>query len=285
VISVTTTGSFSLTNDINKGGNLSSQTISGTYTVDASGRAILTVPAQGVLAGIYLVSPNQGFVLTTSNSVESGFVEPQTGGPFTISSVTGTFFFGTTNQVDQNVSDNSGFATFDGAGNVTGTSDNASIGSTPTTPNLNPGQTFTNTDVVTNGTGTPGRGTVSMGGTLNLIFYIISPSKAVLLGAQTGNAYPAISVAESALAPVTVVMKNIAYNPKSITIPAGTTVTWDNQDFELGAPHSATANDGSFDTGVFIPGQEASIKFSKSGTIPYFCTVHGQSMSGTIIVQ
>lgn len=148
-------------------------------------------------AVIYLVGSNQGFLVTAGGEVGAGFVEGQTGGPsFTNASLSGPFFFGTTGQVDQNVGDNSGVASFDGVSTVTGTSDNASIGSTPTTPNLNPAQTFTNTYAVTNGTGTPGRGTVSQGGTVNLIFYIISPSKAVLMGAQSTNTNPAITIGE-----------------------------------------------------------------------------------------
>jgi hypothetical protein len=191
VVSVTTPGSFSLTEDVNKGGTLSTPTLSGTYAVDASGRVIVTAtspPPGGILAAVYLVSPNQGFVLSPSNSVESGFVESQTGSPFTNASLKATFFFGTTNQVEQNVSDNSGVATFNGAGAVTGTSDSASTGG------LSPGQAFSDTYSVTNGTGTPGRGTIIGTGT-NLIFYIVSPTKAVLMDAST-NTNPALTIGE-----------------------------------------------------------------------------------------
>jgi hypothetical protein len=198
VVSVTTPGSFSFTNDNNKGGTVSSQTVPGTYTVDASGRALLTPTATpGVpLVAVYLVSPNQGFVLTTTKSVETGFSEQQAAGPFTNASLNGTFFGGTTNQVDQNVTDNSGSTNYDGAGSATGMGDNATIGPTPTAPNLDPGHSFSLTYSVTNGMNTPGRGTIPIGGALNLIFYIVSPSKVIIMGAPMGNAYPSITIAE-----------------------------------------------------------------------------------------
>ena len=71
------------------------------------------------------------------------------------------------------------------------------------------------------------------------------------------------------------------YAPESVTINVGDTVTWNN---DGAAQHSATADDGSFDTGVFNGGQSRSETFTTAGTIPYFCTVHGQAQSGTIKV-
>jgi plastocyanin len=71
------------------------------------------------------------------------------------------------------------------------------------------------------------------------------------------------------------------YSPASVTISIGDTVTWANNGQ---AQHSATANNGSFDTGVFGPGSSRSETFNRAGTFSYFCTVHGQSQSGTVRV-
>jgi plastocyanin len=71
------------------------------------------------------------------------------------------------------------------------------------------------------------------------------------------------------------------YSPATVTINVGDTVTWTNNG---AAPHSATADDGSFDTGVFTGGQSRSETFTTAGDVPYFCTVHGQAQSGTIKV-
>ncbi len=72
------------------------------------------------------------------------------------------------------------------------------------------------------------------------------------------------------------------YSPATVTINVGDTVTWQN---DGAADHSATADDGSFDTGVFRGGQSRSETFSSAGTIPYFCTVHGQAQSGKVVVR
>jgi plastocyanin len=71
------------------------------------------------------------------------------------------------------------------------------------------------------------------------------------------------------------------YAPETVTINVGDTVTWNN---DGAAEHSATADDGSFDTGTFPGGQSRSETFTSAGTIPYFCTVHGQAQSGTVRV-
>jgi plastocyanin len=71
------------------------------------------------------------------------------------------------------------------------------------------------------------------------------------------------------------------YSPASVSIAVGDTVTWRNNGQ---AQHSATANDGSFDTGVFGPGSSRSETFTRAGTFSYYCTVHGQAQSGTVRV-
>jgi plastocyanin len=71
------------------------------------------------------------------------------------------------------------------------------------------------------------------------------------------------------------------YSPASVSIGVGDTVTWANNGQ---AQHSATADNGSFDTGVFGPGVRRSNTFTQAGTFSYYCTVHGQAQSGTVRV-
>ncbi len=71
------------------------------------------------------------------------------------------------------------------------------------------------------------------------------------------------------------------FSPRTVSIAVGDTVTWRN---DGQAPHSATADNGSFDTGVFNAGQSRSHTFSSAGTFSYFCTVHGAAQSGTVRV-
>lgn len=71
-----------------------------------------------------------------------------------------------------------------------------------------------------------------------------------------------------------------AYEPDPVTIEAGGKVIWTNRD---AAPHTATADDGSFDTGTLEEGKLKSESFKQPGTFPYFCEIH-PDMRGTIEV-
>lgn len=79
----------------------------------------------------------------------------------------------------------------------------------------------------------------------------------------------------------TVTIQNFAFTPATITIKSGDQITWTNQD-SMG--HSATADDGSFDTGILGQNSTKTITFSKPGTFLYHCSVH-PNMKATIIVQ
>ena len=90
-----------------------------------------------------------------------------------------------------------------------------------------------------------------------------------------------------------VAIANFAFSPQTLTVPAGTTVTWTNND---GAPHTVTSTDGpstsaqttgAFDSGNLGSGQTFSFTFDKAGTFYYDCTLHAAqaSMHGTVVVQ
>jgi amicyanin len=70
------------------------------------------------------------------------------------------------------------------------------------------------------------------------------------------------------------------FNPATLTVAAGTSVTWTNQDEE---PHTIAAKDGSFHS----PGMDAhgsySFTFTTPGTYDYICSIH-PFMTGTVVV-
>jgi plastocyanin len=70
------------------------------------------------------------------------------------------------------------------------------------------------------------------------------------------------------------------YGPDPVTVQVGGKVTWQNEDT---APHTATADDGSFDTGTIERGKIKSETFKQAGTYPYFCEIH-PTMHGTVEV-
>jgi plastocyanin len=73
---------------------------------------------------------------------------------------------------------------------------------------------------------------------------------------------------------------DFAFEPATVEIPVGATVTWTNSG---GAPHTATANDGAFNSGTLQPGGTFSHTFAAAGSFSYFCEIHPQ-MTGTVTV-
>ena len=80
---------------------------------------------------------------------------------------------------------------------------------------------------------------------------------------------------------ITIDIKSFKYNAADVTISVGDTIVWVNQD---GAPHTATARDGSFNTGTLKKGKSGEITFTSAGTFEYFCKFH-KNMVGRIVVN
>ena len=78
-----------------------------------------------------------------------------------------------------------------------------------------------------------------------------------------------------------VTIANFAFGPASLSVAAGTTVTWTNDDT---AAHTATADDGSFDSSSIAPGATFSQAFDTAGTFAYHCSIH-PNMTATIEVD
>ena len=71
-----------------------------------------------------------------------------------------------------------------------------------------------------------------------------------------------------------------AYQPDPVVVAVGGKVIWKNED---SAPHTASADDGSFDTGTLDKGKLKSVTFKDAGSFPYFCEIH-PTMHGTVEV-
>ena len=74
---------------------------------------------------------------------------------------------------------------------------------------------------------------------------------------------------------------NFSFGPGTLTVPAGTTVTWINRD---DIPHTVVSTEGVFKSKVLDTDEKFSFTFSKAGTYPYFCSIHPK-MTGKVIVQ
>jgi plastocyanin len=79
----------------------------------------------------------------------------------------------------------------------------------------------------------------------------------------------------------TVIMDAVAFQPATITVNAGDTVVWTNKD---AFPHTATAQDKSFDSGEIGVAKSWKLVARKKGTFAYICTYH-PTMKGTLVVK
>ena len=85
----------------------------------------------------------------------------------------------------------------------------------------------------------------------------------------------------AAASPATVEIDNFAFTPADLTINAGTTVTWKNED---DSPHRVGDKNGTFKSAALDTDDTFSHTFAAPGEYPYICTIHPY-MAGKIIVN
>jgi plastocyanin len=78
-------------------------------------------------------------------------------------------------------------------------------------------------------------------------------------------------------------MSRMSFQPGTRTVKVGTAVKWTNSVID-GINHTATASDGTFDSGILQPGQPFEFTFTKAGSYAYICSLHPEQMRATIRV-
>ena len=76
-------------------------------------------------------------------------------------------------------------------------------------------------------------------------------------------------------------MQNFAFSPSSVTVSAGTKVTWANED---SSPHTIVSDNGTFASQPISKGESYSFTFPEKGTFAYYCSIH-PSMKAVVIVE
>jgi plastocyanin len=89
------------------------------------------------------------------------------------------------------------------------------------------------------------------------------------------------AVVAAAASPATVQIDNFAFAPATLTVTAGTTVTWKNED---DSPHRIGDKDGTFKSAALDTDDTFSHTFAAPGEYPYICTIHPY-MVGKIVVK
>jgi plastocyanin len=76
-------------------------------------------------------------------------------------------------------------------------------------------------------------------------------------------------------------IQGMAFSPSTITVNAGTTITWTNKD---AVSHTVTSSSGLFNSGNISTNVTYSFKFSTAGSYSYYCAIH-PSMTATVVVN
>ncbi len=88
--------------------------------------------------------------------------------------------------------------------------------------------------------------------------------------------------ADNTPAPVEIRIDNFSFGPASVTVPAGTEITWVNRD---DIPHTVTSDDKTtFKSHPLDTDEKFTFKFDKPGTYTYFCSIHPK-MTAKVVVQ
>lgn len=90
------------------------------------------------------------------------------------------------------------------------------------------------------------------------------------------------STPDKPVATNTVSIKNFVFDPASITVKVGTTVTWANADQD---PHTVTSDgkSGPLNSKPLNQGDTYQYTFTQAGTFSYLCTIH-PFMTATVTV-
>ena len=184
-------GSISANTDSNNGGSIApNASASGTYSVASNGRA-QTTGIGNQLAVIYLVSPNQGFVIGQDSAASLGVLEPQTfAGPYTAASFNSYFTFGppaagSPLTGSKSTTDFTGTILSDGISSISGKIDETNSAG------------LANANLAMKGTyniAANGRGTIAFGSPTGLpsqfVFYMLSPTELRAVSAVPSDTQP-----------------------------------------------------------------------------------------------
>jgi large repetitive protein len=186
-------GTAALTFDQNDGGTVTTlNSASGTYQVLQNGRVGFTgfTNLGNRLAAAYLIGPNQGFIIGSDSAATYGLLEQQTGAPFSLPSVQGSYVLSAPDEADTLAVNMTGQLSSAGGGNFVGTLDEFIPPSPPASTKIPFSASYS--------VAADGRGTMTplliAGFPTNLVFYIVSSSdvRAISLDSNTGNGHPQV---------------------------------------------------------------------------------------------
>ena len=176
--------SISFSFDQNVGGTVGTFSGSGTYSVASNGRVTLNGSGLGSnLPVLYLVSPNQGFVIGTDVAVTYGQFYSQPTTTFTNGSFNGVFTGGSDHPQDDQVNEEIDSVSANGAGTLTGTS----------ATNVNGGSPSQSSIAATYAVSSNGRAVVTQSGSHTAILYLVDLTHVLVIPVDSGDNNPKLS--------------------------------------------------------------------------------------------
>ena len=117
----------------------------------------------------------------------------------------------------------------------------------------------------------------SNSGATTAVSTVMPSVSSVPSGAVPTGPVPSSTVTSTA----SVAISNFTFTPSTVTVKAGTKVTWKNTDSVV---HSVIADGGTFSSPILRTGDAFEFIFSKVGIYNYHCGIH-PSMKAKIVVQ
>ena len=105
---------------------------------------------------------------------------------------------------------------------------------------------------------------------------------AVRAAAISVFAFVAVGVAHAGAPGVAIAINNFMFAPMDVSVHAGTTVTWTNND---DIPHTVRAVDGSFHSPAMDTDDHYSFTFTKPGVYSYFCSIHPKMVAKVVVTK
>ena len=96
-----------------------------------------------------------------------------------------------------------------------------------------------------------------------------------------GAASKAVSAGESASPSTEIKIDNFTFAPETLTVKAGTQITWTNHD---DIPHTVVSDDNAFKSKALDTDEKFSFTPTKAGTYAYFCSIHPK-MTAKLVVE
>jgi plastocyanin len=111
-------------------------------------------------------------------------------------------------------------------------------------------------------------------------FTLLACGQKVQSTGPVNQSAPAAADNQSASA-IQVKIDNFSFTPQTLTVSAGTTVTWTNSD---DVPHNVVSTEKVFKSKTMDTDEKFSYTFTKPGAYNYFCSIHPK-MTATVVVK